>query len=275
MRVAVLQMVSSAQVETNLRRTEALIAEAKASQVDAIFLPENFSALGNDNPAAAAEVSAEVIRFLAESARNSGAWIFAGTTPSLERPDSTPVLSGRVRAASLVFDDEGGIVARYDKIHMFDVDVEDAHRAYRESNTFEHGESLELVSTPWAKVGLTVCYDIRFSEVYLALFKRGAEIFTVPSAFTVPTGQAHFETLMRARAIESFAFSIAACQGGSHDSGRETFGHSMVVNLWGEVLAQADTGEDVLVLDLDLREVHKARKNFPVLSQRRLNHLSV
>ena len=133
MRVAVLQMVSSAQVETNLRRTEALIAEAKASQVDAIFLPENFSALGNDNPAAAAEVSAEVIRFLAESARNSGAWIFAGTTPSLERPDSTPVLSGRVRAASLVFDDEGGIVARYDKIHMFDVDVEDAHRAYRES----------------------------------------------------------------------------------------------------------------------------------------------
>lgn len=272
MRVAVLQMVSSAQVETNLLRTEALIAEAKASQVDAIFLPENFSALGNDNPAAvAAESSAEIIRFLAESARNSSAWIFAGTTPALERPDGTPVPSGRVRAASLVFDGEGSIVARYDKIHMFDVDVEDAHRAYRESNTFEHGESLELVSTPWAKVGLTVCYDIRFSEVYLALLKRGAEVFTVPSAFTVPTGQAHFETLMRARAIESFAFSIAACQGGSHDSGRETFGHSMVVNPWGEVLAQADTGEDVLVVDLDLSEVQKARKNLPVLNQRRLN----
>ena len=271
MRIAVLQMVSSIRPEVNLDTAAALIQEAHRANADAIFFPENFSALGSPNPASvAAESTRTVCQFLSEKSMESGSWIFAGTVPLLERPDGSAVSGGRVRAASLVFDPNGKIEARYDKIHMFDVDVEDSHRNYRESNTFEHGERLEVVETPWAKVGLSVCYDIRFSELYLELFKRGAELFAIPSAFTVPTGSAHFELLMRARAVESFAFTVAACQGGSHDSGRETYGHSMVVNPWGEVLAEATTEEDLLVVDLNLSEVAEARANLPVGRQRRL-----
>lgn len=268
MRIAVIQMVSSAKVESSLSQAENLISDAKSAEVDAIFLPENFASLGNSAPREVAETEATkspIQSFLAESARHTNSWVFGGTVPLMGTHQDP-----RVKATSLVFDEQGSEVGRYDKIHMFDVDVADEHRHYRESDTFAHGDRLTLVQTPWAKVGLSVCYDIRFSELYLSLFKQGAEVFSIPSAFTVPTGEAHFKLLMRARAVESFAFTVAACQGGAHDSGRQTYGHSMVVNPWGEVIAKAGIGEDVLIVDLDLAEVERARAALPVLDQRRL-----
>lgn len=271
MRIAVVQMVSSRNVETSLARLKTLVSGFGDKKVDAIFLPENFAALGAESPRLIAEQESGVIQAcLAEIAEATSAWLFAGTMPLAQRPDGAPVPGNRVRAASLVYDSSGEVRHRYDKIHMFDVTVEDQHRHYKESDTFEHGEHIVVCDTPMAKVGLSVCYDVRFSELYLALAKRGAEVVTVPSAFTVPTGEAHFKLLLRARAVENFLFTVAACQGGRHDSGRETYGHSMVVNPWGEVLAEAGTGEEVLLVDIDLAEVAQARSNVPVLSQRRL-----
>lgn len=272
MRIAVIQMVSSLEVDKSLAQVDRLISGL--NDVDAIFLPENFASLGQPDPrkVALAEASGDgpIQTFLSSVAAQTQAWVFAGTVPMLHRPDGELVPESRVRAASMVFNHEGDVVGRYDKVHMFDVDVADQHKHYRESATFEHGDSLQVVDAPWAKIGLSVCYDLRFSELYLHLFKQGAEIFTAPSAFTVPTGKAHFKVLLRNRAIESFAFVIAACQGGQHDSGRETYGHSMVVNPWGEVMAEAGVGEQVLEVELDLTQVAEARSNMPVLDQRRL-----
>jgi nitrilase len=271
-RIALIQMVSSRHVETSLKALDNLLKDV--SGVDAIFLPENFPALGSDHPVnigqAECSPNGPIRSFLVDAAQRAGCWIFAGTMPIAQRPDGSPTPNGKVRAASLVLDSDGNEVARYDKIHMFDVDVADNHGAYRESNTFEHGTDLVLVDSPCGRVGLSVCYDIRFPELYLSLFKQGAEIFTVPSAFTEVTGEAHFELLMRTRAVESFAFTIAACQGGVHDSGRRTHGQSMVVNPWGEVIAQAGKGECVLTAEIDLAEVESVRAKMPVLDQRRL-----
>lgn len=272
MKVAVVQMVSSQSVDISLARLQQLIG-GLSDDVDAVFLPENFAALGNPSPYSIARAEAEDGRILAcltEVARGTTAWVFAGTMPLNHRADGTPVPDERVRAASLVLDPEGRVQHRYDKIHMFDVTVADQHKHYKESDTFEHGDSLCVCDLLEARIGLSVCYDLRFSELYLELAKRGAEIVAAPSAFTVPTGQAHFELLMRARAVEHFLFTVAACQGGTHDSGRETYGHSMVVNPWGEIIAEAGTGEDVLIVDIDLNEVTEAREKMPVLSQRRL-----
>ncbi len=274
MQIALIQMISSMHVEASLRAAETLIMEAAESAPVAIFLPENFPALGSEDPYQTGlreqDATGPVRSFLSEMARQSDAWIFAGTLPTVSRPDGSRTEPGKVRAASLVLDSSGAEIARYDKIHMFDVDVADNHGAYRESDTFEHGLDLALVDSPCGRVGLSVCYDIRFSELYLSLFKSGAELFTIPSAFTETTGEAHFELLMRARAVESFAYSVAACQGGVHDSGRRTHGHSMVVDPWGEIVAQAGRGEQVLLADIDLDQVKTRRANMPVLQQRKL-----
>ncbi|MFT4677690.1 MAG: putative amidohydrolase [Candidatus Azotimanducaceae bacterium] len=274
MRIALIQMVSSHSVELSLDAAARLLTEVDDKAVDAIFLPENFAALGSDDPYQIGlrerDDSGPIRSFLREAARRAGCWIFAGTMPIANRPDGLPTAPGKVRAASLVFDQHGNEVSRYDKMHMFDVDVADKHGAYRESNSFEHGTDLNLVDSPCGRVGLSVCYDIRFSELYLCLFKQGAELFAIPSAFTEPTGEAHFELLMRARAVESFAYSVAACQGGVHDTGRRTYGHSMVVNPWGEIIAKADRGEAVITANIDLEELRRIRAKMPVLEQRRI-----
>lgn len=274
MRIALIQMVSSRLVESSLDAAARLLADVDDNGVDAIFLPENFAALGGDDPHKVGlrerDSSGPVRSFLREAARRAGCWIFAGTIPMASRPDGSPTAPGKVRAASLVLDQNGNEVGRYDKMHMFDVDVADNHGAYRESNIFEHGTDLNLVDSPCGRVGLSVCYDVRFSELYLSLFKQGAELFAIPSAFTETTGEAHFELLMRARAVESFAYTVAACQGGVHDSGRRTYGHSMVVNPWGEVVAQAGRGEAVITADIDLEELRRIRAKMPVLEQRQI-----
>lgn len=273
-RIGLVQMVSRMSVRDNLPTVDRLVQEAAEAGAAAVFLPENFAALANPDPVATGrgETSAagEVRAFVSALAANTGAWIFAGTLPCAARPDGTEI-ADRVRAASFVYDGQGREVARYDKIHMFDVDVADNQRHYMESQTFEPGDSLTCVETAVGRVGLSVCYDIRFPELYRRLARDGAESFTIPSAFTRVTGAAHFEVLMRARAIENFAFTIAACQGGVHDSGRETWGNSMVVGPWGDVLCRAGEGEGVVFADLDMDRLAEIRRDMPVHRQRRLD----
>jgi nitrilase len=273
-RIALLQMNSSKFIERNLESVPQMIREAADRKVDAIFLPENFAALASEDPRAIGDIEANssgpVRKMVSDLAKETGCWIFAGTIPSSRRRDGTMIDGGRVRAASLVFDSDGTEVARYDKIHMFDVDVADSQKHYLESEAFEPGDETVCIDSPAGRVGLSVCYDIRFPEIYRRYFAERARCFTIPSAFTKPTGAAHFEILMRARAIENFAFTIAACQCGIHDSGRETYGNSMVVDPWGEILCRGGDDETVLVAELDFDRQDEIRRDMPVHDQRRL-----
>lgn len=274
-RIAVVQMTSAMEVEINLGTATQLVHRAADQHVEAIFLPENFAALANTDPRAIGTNEdapmGPVRNYLSELSRYVGCWIFAGTLPTISRPDGSLVAVPRVRAASFVYDQSGREVARYDKIHMFDVNVDDNHQHYLESATFEPGEDLVCIDSPLGLIGLSVCYDIRFPELYRQLFVQGAKSFAIPSAFTEVTGDAHFEILMRSRAIENFSFTIAACQGGEHNSGRKTYGHSMVVSPWGDIIAEAGTGEDVIVAELDFERLEEVRANMPVLEQRKLS----
>ncbi len=273
MTIALIRMVSSQSVEVNLRNAEDLIDEA-ASAADYVFLPENFAALASDDPRriGLAEITADgpIRSFLREVTQRHRCWLFAGTFPIASRPDDGPVPDGRVRAASLVLNPDGSEVYRYDKIHMFDVAVDDNQGAYRESALFEPGEDIVTCECPLGTVGLSVCYDIRFPELYRRLFAKKVDLITVPSAFTETTGQAHFELLMRARAVENSCYMVAACQGGVHDSGRRTWGHSMVVDPWGRVVAELATGPGVLVCEVDLQIRDQLRRDMPFHLQQRL-----
>ncbi len=277
-RIAVIQMVSGVDVGRNLTALSNLVATID-QEVEAIFLPENFAALGHSNPREIGILedseSGPIRCYLASLARKRACWIFAGTLPTIAHEVGSGnqielVDAPRVRAASLVFNELGEQVARYDKIHMFDVEVNDNHGRYMESETFEAGESLTYIDSPIGRVGLSVCYDIRFPELYRKLAIQGATSLTIPSAFTATTGAAHFKVLMRSRAIENFCFTIASCQGGDHESGRKTYGHSMVVDPWGTVLAEAGLGEDVLMVDLDFARLEEIRRNMPVHKQRKI-----
>lgn len=275
-RLGLIQMVSSSGVDVNLAHLELLMAKAAGERAEIVFLPENFPALGaNDTYDIARHrggVAGDIFAALAGLARRYKLWIAAGTMPCVTRPDGSPVDGDRVRAASYLLDANGHPVGRYDKIHMFDVDVADNQQRYRESDRFEPGQALSVYPTPAGRLGLSVCYDLRFPEVYRELVKQGAEIIAVPSAFTEVTGEAHFELLMRARAVENACFMVAACQGGVHDSGRRTWGHSMVVGPWGDILVEMERDEGVAVCDINLPEVTRLRDQMPVARQRRLKY---
>ncbi len=273
MKVGLVQMVSSKEVQVNLKEAESLIAEA-ASSTEFIFLPENFAALGNLDPLpiGAGEVSTDgpIHSFLREMAERYRCWLFAGTIPIASRPDGTLVSGGRVRAASLVFNPVGVLVSRYDKIHMFDALIDDDQGSYNESKVFEPGDSIVTVNCPLGNVGLTVCYDIRFPELYRRLFAAEVDLISVPSAFTATTGEAHFKLLMRARAVENCCYLVAACQGGEHDSGRRTWGHSMVVDPWGRVIAELGKGPGISIVEIDLNIRKQLRSNMPFHLQQQL-----
>jgi nitrilase len=201
---------------------------------------------------------------IAALAARLGLWIVAGTIPLATSGGA------RVAAACLVFDATGARVARYDKIHLFDVDLPSRDESYRESSTVTPGSAPCVLDTPAGRLGLAICYDVRFPELFRDLAAQGAQWFVLPSAFTVPTGRAHWETLLRARAIENLAFVVASAQWGTHASGRETWGDSLVVDHWGAVLARLPAGEGVVVADLDLAAQSLARSRFPALQHRRL-----
>lgn len=262
LRAACIQMESGPDMSANLACAEDLIRQAAARGAKLVVTPENTCGLW-DKPQdklsqACAEDAHPGLKRFPALARALGLWILAG---SLTIRSSGGLCANR----SYLFDSEGRTVARYDKIHLFDVDLPTGERR-RESETVAPGDRAVVAATPWGKLGLSICYDLRFSYLYRALAQAGAMFLTVPAAFTVPTGQAHWEVLVRARAIETGSYVLAPAQGGTHEGGRKTWGHSLIVGPWGEVLAQGPAkGPDVIVADLDPDAVIKAREAIPAL----------
>ncbi|KIP98474.1 MULTISPECIES: carbon-nitrogen hydrolase family protein [Pseudomonas] len=269
MSFAVIQMVSQDDIAANLLQARRLLEEAASSGARLAVLPENFSALGRRDAADLGRLEASgqgpVLPWLKRTARDLNLWIVAGTLPL--PPASQP--NGKPRACSLLLDDQGQTVARYDKLHLFDVDVSDSRGSYRESDDYAHGEQLVVADTPVGRLGLTVCYDLRFPELYGALREAGAELISAPSAFTRVTGAAHWDVLIRARAIETQCYLLAAAQGGVHPGGRETYGHAAIIDPWGRKLAERADGEAALLAERDITEQAAIRERMPVVRHKR------
>jgi deaminated glutathione amidase len=267
--VAAVQMASGPNVKANLEEAGKLIRTAVQQDAELIVLPENFAIMGLSemDKVAIAETAGEgpIQQFLSQQASKYGVWIVGGTIP-LESG-----VAGKVNSASLLYNDSGDMVARYDKIHLFDVVLEDSNESYNESETIESGDDIVVVDTPFGKLGMAVCYDLRFPELFRAMADVGMEICVLPSAFTSLTGRAHWESLLRARAIENLCYMIAPDQGGYHKNGRETYGDSMIIDPWGVVLNRLPHGTGVVVSDIDLEKLQKTRKNFPALQHKRLD----
>jgi predicted amidohydrolase len=264
-------MTSAPEVEANLASARILLERAHAEGATIAALPENFAIMGRQeaDKVEAAETPGEgpIQAFLGHCARELNMWIIGGTIPL--RVDNEP---HRVAAASLVFDDQGRCVARYDKIHLFDVDIPNRTERYRESATVAPGSQTTVVSTPIGRVGMAVCYDVRFPELFRVLQEQGAEVLSLPSAFTAPTGKAHWELLARARAVENLCYVLAPAQSGLHPNGRETWGDSLIVDPWGQVLARvAESGPGLAVAEIDRTVQQELRERFPALSHRRFS----
>lgn len=273
-RVGAIQMVSTHDVDANLKTAEQWIAQAAAQGAKMVVLPENFAVLDSDNLYQWGEQerhSALFSGFLSQQAKQHQIHIVGGTIPMRTRADGSEVSGKRVTASSLLFNAGGDQVARYDKIHLFDVSVQDSQGQYKESSVIEPGNQWQVADCPVGRIGLTVCYDLRFPELYQRLSAQGCAVFTVPSAFTYRTGQAHWETLLRARAIENQAFVIAPNQGGQHSPKRQTWGHSMIIDPWGEVLTCLKSGPGLVLADLDLGWLQEVRDAMPIQQHKRFN----
>jgi len=266
--VAAIQMASGPNVNANLIEADRLISDAVASGAQLIVLPENFGFLGQTeaDKLNIAEVEGEgpMQDFLAQQSAKHGIWIVGGTVP-MQSDDS-----GHVRSACLVFNDKGERVARYDKIHLFDVHIDASNENYNESETIEPGDEVVVIETPFGKMGIAICYDLRFPELFRHMLDAGMELIVLPSAFTATTGRVHWEVLVRARAVENLCYVVAADQGGFHVNGRETHGDSMIVDPWGQVLDHLPSGSGFILAEMDREQVSKVRKNFPVTEHRRM-----
>ena len=270
MRVAAIQMNSGSDVAANLQLADKLMGDAAEDGCELAVLPENFALMperGRDK-ASIAEAPGEgpIQAFLSEASQRYGLWIIAGSMPLV----SPEIDAGRVYGACPVYDANGDAQAIYRKIHLFDVDLVDKKESYRESRSMYPGEEVVTVDTPCGRVGLTICYDVRFPELFRQLVDAGATVFTVPAAFTATTGEAHWQTLLRARAIENLAYVIAPGQYGEHPDRRSTYGHSLIIDPWGRVLAEAADGNCHVAADLDPDLPAKLRSEFPALVNRRL-----
>lgn len=268
MRVAAVQMNSGADPQQNLELAAELLSDAARDACKLAVLPENFALMperGSDKSRHAEQPGAGPIQeFLSEQAAKHGMWIIGGSMPLV-----SPAAE-RVYGACVVVDDRGRQRAVYRKIHLFDVDLPDSEESYRESHSMYAGDDPTAVDTPAGRVGLTICYDVRFPELFRALVDAGATLFTVPAAFTAVTGAAHWATLLRARAIENLAYIIAPGQFGTHPDNRETYGHSMIVDPWGRVLVEQASGNAAVIADIDPDAPAKLRTRFPALANRRL-----
>ena len=266
-RVALFQMTSGIDPASNAKAIEGAIAQATAGGAEMLFAPEMAGMLDRDRKRAAVSIrSTEADTVLARTcaaAKQHGVWVALG---SLAINDGRE--DGRWSNRSFVIDDTGTIRAQYDKIHLFDVDLPNGE-SWRESSAYAPGQGAFVVHTPVGIIGLSICYDIRFPSLHSALSEAGASILTVPSAFTVPTGQAHWHTLLRARAIENACWVIAAAQTGTHEDRRATYGHSLVVSPWGEVVLDMGESEGLAFAEIDLAAVDAARARIPVIAHRR------
>ena len=260
-KVAALQMVSTPRVAENIATATALIAQAAMLGAKLVVLPEYFGILGMKDTDKVAvresDGSGPLQDFLAAAAARHGVWVVGGSVPlSCDEP-------GKVLNTTLVYDDKGRRVARYDKIHLFG--FESGTERYQESATIVPGSTPVALDTPFGRLGLSICYDLRFPELYRAL---AADIIAVPAAFTATTGRAHWELLLRARAVENLAWVIAAAQGGRHENGRETWGQSMVIDPWGNVLACQAKGAGIVIAEIDPAFQQKMRASLPALGHR-------
>lgn len=269
-RIAAIQMASGPNVNANLLETERLIYQAVKGGAGLVVLPENFAIMGMKEQdkvkVREADGKGPIQEFLAHQAARHKVWLVGGTVPLVA--DDT----NKIRAACLLYDDKGKRVARYDKIHLFDVSIEESSERYTESETIEGGprDGITVVDTPFGRLGLAICYDLRFPEQFRTMLDKGVELLALPSAFTAITGRAHWEVLVRARAIENLCYVIAADQGGYHLNGRETHGDSMIVDPWGNVLDRLPRGSGVVIASIDRDKLASIRRNLPAISHRRL-----
>lgn len=262
--IIALQMCSGVDPEQNIQTLVNQLQQLPTTRPLLVSLPEAFlvfSKSGNDT----LKVAKHAERYkqqLSELCQLHNIWLSAGTMPE-------PYNDNKYYAASHLFNAQGELVASYNKMHLFDVTVDDSTASYRESDFTQAGNEVVVVDSPFGKIGLTVCYDLRFSTLYTQLVRQGAEIILVPSAFTVVTGQAHWQPLLAARAIETQCYVIAAAQYGAHENGRQTYGHSIVLSPWGDTLSELPTGTGFISATLDLKQLHKIRRDMPVQSHQR------
>ena len=267
MKIAVHQMRSGIEMRVNASKMASAIAEAADNGAQFYFAPEMSGLLDRDRERASSQIVEENNNFqiatAITAAKSAAIWVHIGSVPVRIGPQHNGLAN-----RSLIIDPNGRICARYDKMHLFDVDL-DTGEAWRESSAYTSGGEAVLAQTPLGAMGMTICYDLRFPELFARLSRAGAAIFAVPAAFTVPTGQAHWHILLRARAIENAAFVVAAAQSGTHQDGRQTFGHSLVVDPWGDVLLDMEHGEGIGYAELDLTRVDAVRRQIPVIANRR------
>lgn len=268
---AAIQMQSGFDLQANLVKATILIEAAVAQGADVAVLPENFAMFSASDFYQLAEQERDkkvLTKFLSALSKKHGIWIFSGSVPMISAE------KGKVYSSCMAFNCEGALVSEYKKIHLFDVDVEDNHGRYRESDSISPGEEVCVVDTPFGLVGVAICYDLRFPELFRAMIDQGCNIIVIPSAFTEVTGRKHWELLLRTRAIENQCFVIAANQGGSHvgktGKVRNTFGHSMIIDADGAILASTTYGEKTIVAELCIETQDELRKNMPVLKHRKI-----
>lgn len=266
---AAIQMASGPQVSANLLETERLLAEAADAGARLAVLPENFACMGQhqDDKLKVAERDGEgpIQEFLGSQAARLGLYIVGGTLPMLGGDGS-----GKVYGTCLLYGPDGQRMSRFDKVHLFDVAMPGKEESYAESATMLAAETPVVQETRLGRLGLAVCYDVRFPELFRRMSGQGMDLIALPAAFTATTGAAHWEVLVRARAVENLCYVVAANQGGYHVGGRETHGHSMIVDPWGTILASRDHGSGVVVANIDLERVGALRQRFPALDHRRL-----
>jgi deaminated glutathione amidase len=270
---ACVQFTAARDYEPNIRTVSDLVRRARDGGADLVLTPENtglMEPVGKlRREKARDEANHPVLVALRAVARESGVWLLIGSIAvDISREPGIPSGERRLANRSYLIDASGAIVARYDKIHMFDVDLAGGE-SYRESNAFRPGGEVVLAETPWGVLGMTVCYDLRFPQLYRTLAQAGAEFLAIPSAFTVRTGNAHWQVLLRARAIENGCFVFAPAQWGEHAEGRRTYGHSLIVDPWGEVLADAGQGVDIIIERIEVARIAEARRMVPSLGHDR------
>lgn len=267
--VAAIQMTSGKTPQANLEQAAELLQAARDKGARLAVLPENFAGYGGDYRVLAAEYTM-LEQWLCEQASRLGMAIIGGSVPSLHRPDGEPVPAPRVRTRSLAVTADGEIVGRYDKLHLFDAQVQDAQGQYRESDLFEPGETIVTVPLAGVQVGMAICYDLRFPVLAQRLVSAGVQLLVYPSAFTAVTGAAHWELLLRATAVQTGCYVLGANQCGQHGPRRASYGHSMLVSPWGDVVASLENEPGALVAPLDLATMDELRQRMPVQQHQRL-----
>ena len=270
LQAAVIQMVSGTNINKNLQDAAALLLQAREHGAVLAVLPENFAVFDSEQLLITGNQEATsngpLRQWLSNQAKTLGLWVVAGTLPCSDRV----IQKNRVRTSCFVYDNLGKEAARYDKIHLFDAKVNDLQSSYRESDQFEAGNEVVVVDSPIGKLGLSTCYDLRFAELYRMMADRGAEVICNGAAFTKSTGKAHWHPLLRARAIENQCYVLAAAQGGNHSLMRQSFGHSMIIDPWGEIKQELSTGQGVLCEVIDLAALASIRDKMPIAQHRKL-----